>query len=145
MSARALSNRLNQLVNGELQRLLEESLTEMSELISDFNREQLSDATTSTGRKLKPYSPVTIKIKSETGGIQMNSNIALIDTGDFWNSFIVKAEGNKLEMSATDWKLNILQENFGIDILGLTEENKPKVVSKMYDILSTKLKTFFNV
>jgi len=145
MSARALSNRLNQLVNGELQRLLEDSLTEIEDFMLDLNREQLSDGKDTKGKGFGNYSEATLIAKEDAGRPARTSYIVLHDKGDFYRSLVVNIVNNNLIFDATDWKLSMLEQDYGIDILGVSEEDKPKVVSKMYDILSIKLKTFFNV
>ena len=95
------------------------------EIIRLNTQDQLyEDGIDSLNDSLGDYSSYTIAIKNMKG--QKTSNITLKDTGDFYKSFKVKVTATGFTIKADDsTKYDIpLTESFGIDILGLTEENK---------------------
>ena len=77
----------------------------------------------SLGRKLGDYAPSTIAYKRRKG--QRYDHVTLKDEGDFYNSFNVKVNVNEIIIDADDSsKYNKpLFEVWGIDVLGLTDEN----------------------
>jgi len=85
----------------------------------------------SLGRKLGDYSPYTVQIKKEKG--QRYDHITLKDTGAFYRSFRVIVKKTGFEIIADDSsKYDVpLTDVFGLDVLGLTEQNK----QWLYDFL----------
>lgn len=76
----------------------------------------------SLGRQIGEYAPLTIMYKKMKG--QRFDHITLKDTGDFYNSFRILVKVNDIEIDADDQKEDTaLFEVYGIDVLGLTEEN----------------------
>ena len=95
------------------------------EIIRLNTEDQLyEDGIDSLNKKLGDYQPYTIVIKRRKG--QKTSHITLKDTGAFYDSFKVRVTNNGLEIQADDSSRydKPLTEEFGIDILGLTEDNK---------------------
>jgi len=95
------------------------------EIIRLNTQDQLyEDGIDSLSETLGDYSSYTVARKSMKG--QKTSNITLKDTGDFYKSFKVKVTATGFIIKADDSsKYDIpLTESFGLDILGLTEENK---------------------
>lgn len=78
----------------------------------------------SLGRSLGEYSPYTIMIKRSKG--QRTDHVTLKDTGAFYQSFrvIVDSKGMIIEADDTSLYDVPLTKTWGIEILGLTEENK---------------------
>jgi len=76
----------------------------------------------SKGRSLGEYSDITKVIKLENG--QRFDHITLKDTGDFYESFIVRPmkKGFKIEANPNKEDTDLFEE-FGKDIVGLNEEN----------------------
>lgn len=76
------------------------------------------------GVSLGPYSEFTKAIKRSKG--QRTDHVTLKDTGAFYNSFIVVVKDDGFEIIADDVSLydRPLSDIYGIDILGLTEDNK---------------------
>ncbi len=103
--------------------------TELKELIIELNQDQLYDlGEDSKGNKLwsfspsMPYSPYTIKIKQAKG--QPTDRLTLRDTGAFYKSFTVEVEGTSIVLDADGQKQdNNLFSQYGIDILGLNDQN----------------------
>ena len=95
------------------------------EIIRLNTEEQLyEDGIDSLNEKLGDYSPYTIMIKRSKG--QKTSHITLKDTGAFYESFKIEVNRTGLTIIADDTsKYDIpLTDDFGIDILGLTQDNK---------------------
>lgn len=69
-----------------------------------------------------PYAPLTIDIKTMKG--QPTDRVTLRDTGDFHESFFIRADNNGFTIDATDWKREKLVNKYGRQIFGLTDENK---------------------
>jgi hypothetical protein len=95
------------------------------EIIRLNTQDQLyEDGVDSLNKKLGDYSPYTVILKRLKG--QKTSHITLKDTGAFYNSFKVQVNKDSITIIADDEsKYDIpLTEDYGIDILGLTEDNK---------------------
>ena len=102
---------------------------EFRKLIIDLNQEQLYEyGIDSKGRSLGDYSAYTKSLKIPKG--QRIDHITLKDAGDFYRSFSVKLEGSRFVIVADGQKedTNLFKE-YGIDILGLTEDS--------FDVLRT--------
>lgn len=101
--------------------------------IIDFNVEDqlYEQGIGSRGKSIGAYQPYTIErkeIKSALGvGDGKISNVTLRDAGDFHSSFDVEFRDTEFEIIARDPKTAKLQQNWGEDILGLTEQNLQKV------------------
>lgn len=117
-------------------KLIQQSLnnTAIQQEILDLNRlDQLYDkGIDSAGDSLGEYSPATIEGTANFPGKkqkgQRYDHITLNDTGEFYNSFIFKNGKDAFEMTADTLKEGTdLTEDFGNDIIGLTQENKNKV------------------
>jgi len=82
------------------------------------------DGIDSLNNKLGDYSPYTVMLKRRKG--QKTSHITLKDTGAFYDSFKVEVTRTGITIVADDEsRYDIpLTDDYGIDILGLTEENK---------------------
>lgn len=68
-----------------------------------------------------PYSPLTIELKRLKG--QPTGRVTLRDEGDFHYSFFVEYSSEGFEVKAGDFKTKFLTDNYGAEILGLTDEN----------------------
>lgn len=81
----------------------------------------------SLGDSLGDYSPFTVRVKVYKG--QKTSNITLKDTGEFYDSFDVTVYKDGFTISADAQKEDSnLVEEFGIDILGLTDGSIDKLI-----------------
>jgi hypothetical protein len=99
---------------------------EVKEEIIRLNTEDqlYEDGVDSLNKKLGNYSPYTINLKNLKG--QKTSHITLKDTGAFYDSFKVQVDRSGITIIADDESIYDipLTEDYGIDILGLTDENK---------------------
>lgn len=118
-------------------------------LIIDLNtHEQLYEkGIDSKGRSLGEYSIATIEgTKNFLGKKQKGQrydHITLNDTGEFYNSFRVQLNYSdaSIQITANGDKgdANLFQQ-FGVDILGLTEDSMSVLVNAAIPILKRKLK-----
>jgi hypothetical protein len=95
------------------------------EIIRLNTEEQLEEyGIDSKGNSLGGYSPYTISIKKLKG--QRTDHVTLKDTGAFYESFKINVDYNGFEIEADDESMydNPLSMTYGVDIIGLTEENK---------------------
>ncbi len=78
------------------------------------------------GNQLEPpYTVNTIQFKLNGFGDSRIDHVTLKDTGDFYESFIVKALKDGFEITANPIKGgNDLTEKYGEDIIGISEQNK---------------------
>ena len=110
---------------------------QVKNFIIDLNTEEqlYLQGIDSTGRSLAdiggPYSPVTVEIKRAKGGKASRvENITLYDTGEYYDSHEVEVDRNSFEINSDPQKdeTNLFDE-WGEDIVGLTEESLQKVIS----------------
>ena len=93
----------------------------------------------SRGVVLGDYSAYTKSLKQSKG--QRTDHITLRDTGEFYNSFRIILNGNSLQIIANPIKddTNLFQE-FGIDIVGLTEDSMSVVITKALQLVKPYIK-----
>ena len=98
-----------------------------NEIIRLNTREQLfSKGIDSDGVSLGTYAPFTVREKERKG--QPTNRITLEDTGEFYQSFRVSANRVSITIDANPIKDdNNLFDDFGEDILGLTDDSKEKL------------------
>lgn len=110
-------------------------------LIIDLNtQEQLFEqGIDSKGRSLGEYSTYTRGLKQNKG--QIFDHITLKDTGEFYRSFSLKLEGASFRIVADGQKedTNLFKE-YGIDILGLTEDSMSVVITAAIPIIQKYIK-----
>lgn len=110
-------------------------------LIIDLNTiDQLyNQGVDSRGRSLGDYTAYTKSLKQAKG--QRTDHITLKDTGEFYNSFRIILNGNALQIIADPIKedTNLFQE-FGIDIVGLTEDSMSVVTTKALQLIKPYIK-----
>lgn len=106
-----------------------EILDEMSVFIADLNREQMASGIRGDGSDITPeYTFVTKDIKDRKSGLaSVIDHVTLYDTGAFHKSVVAQIFPDEVILDATDPKLSDLEEKYGKEILGLTEENQKKV------------------
>lgn len=101
-----------------------------------------SDGILSDGSLLPDYSKASIEIYGKPDG-----HITLKDTGEFYRSFVVKVDPKGIEIIADSKKGTGLNDDlavrYGIDILGLTEENQNLIadllINKYIDYVKREL------
>jgi hypothetical protein len=140
-------NLKNATSENELMKVLFQNQT-FRKLIIDLNtQEQLFEqGIDSKGRSLGEYSIATIEGtrnflgKKQKG--QRFDHITLNDTGAFYRSFAVQLEGNTIRITADGQKedTNLFQE-YGIDIVGLTEDSMSVLATAAIPIIQKHLKT----
>lgn len=92
----------------------------------------------SKGESLGSYSPFTVVIKQSKG--QRTDHITLRDTGDFYKSMTFHATETEIVFDADAQKDDDnLFDDFGINILGLTEKNKENLINLIYTELRNLL------
>jgi len=113
-------------VINDLPRETEKILKTKEETILDLNRDdQLFDlGINSDGGKLREYKASTVSIKRSQG--KPFNRTTLFDTGAFTNAFKIKINFPNFSIFSTDSKSSDLQDKYGSNIFGLTEENQRK-------------------
>jgi hypothetical protein len=106
--------------------------SEIKEFIIKMEQERLFNlGEDSTGASLGEYAPFTVVIKQEKG--QRFDHITLNDTGEFYESFTFHATGTELIFDANPVKDDDnLFDNFGIDILGLNDFDRNRLIETIY-------------
>ena len=119
--------------------LVEETLNQLAPEIVKLNQEQLAEGQRSDGSKMPLYKPITKQRKQEEGRTLTGDRISLIDKGDFWKSFFVKAENGKLLFDATDRKTEELIKTYGELVFGLSGIQKEALAELAKPILYEKI------
>jgi hypothetical protein len=116
----------------------------LQEFIEQLNKDQLKTGYDSEDIFLGYYKPSTLKRKARSGGkvVSKNNEIALYDTGKFWNSIVSNVVGYEIILNAKDEKLSILKEVHTQNILGLNSSNKNKLTEKFCNVLALKIKNY---
>ena len=115
--------------------------TSFRKLIIDLNTEEqlYSQGVDSKGVQLGEYSIYTKGLKQNKG--QRTDHITLKDTGEFYKSFSIRLEGSSFRIIADGQKedTNLFKE-YGIDILGLTQDSMSVVVTAAVPIIQKYIK-----
>lgn len=122
-----LAQRISTMDEGILFEIVFNDVRIKNEIIRLNTREQLfQKGIYSDGNSLGEYSPFTVEVKKKKG--QRHDHITLEDTGDFYGSFKVSADRISITIDANPIKDdNNLFDDFGEDILGLTDESRKKL------------------
>lgn len=118
---------------------IEDSFKDNDSIVEDLNISQLQRGERSDGVILPDYSPRSVQEFGKPPG-----PIRLFDTGAFYRGITLTAASDAATLSGRDRKTRELQDDYGDEIIGLTEENK-KIFRDEYlkiDILDTIKKVF---
>lgn len=114
---------------------------EFRKLIIDLNTiDQLyNQGVDSRGVSLGDYTAYTKSLKQQKG--ERYDHITLKDTGEFYKSFRIIFTGDALQIVANPIKddTNLFKE-FGIDIVGLTEDSMAVVTTKALQLIKPYIK-----
>lgn len=114
---------------------------EFRKLIIDLNtEEQLHEkGVDSKGIQLGEYTTYTKSLKQAKG--QFTGHITLKDTGEFYKSFRLVMDGSAIKIIANPIKedTNLFKE-YGIDIVGLTEDSMSVVITKALQLVKPYIK-----
>ena len=137
-----MANQLINLIQKKLQSLeevLEETIVEVIEQESDvfieLNQAQLLDGIDSLGENMPKYSENTLQNKPNA----TSDRYTLLDTGDFHRGFYVETYVGEFKIESSDSKNDMLIEENGEDIFGLTEENFDKAFNEIRPIVKEKI------
>ncbi len=90
------------------------------------------DGIDSLGDSLGEYSPFTVELKKIKG--QPTDRITLKDTGKFYKTFKIEVKDDSFFINANPIKEDTnLFDDFGSEIVGLTEENQKKISKTILD------------
>lgn len=102
------------------EKILRELLEERKIQIVDLNTLQLEKGLRADGVDLGVYKQFAYK--------QRFRPVDLKDTGDFHKSIQAKINSHSLEITSSDRKTDMLQDKYGDEILGLSEEAKQYII-----------------
>ena len=137
-------NRKLRLLNPLLLRMVEETLTLLETEIITLNQQQLTKGEKSDGTFTGEYRETTISRKMLEGRFLTGDKISLLDRGDFWAGFLVKADNGKLIFDSTDAKTEMLISIYSEKLFGLTSESKTELAKLAKPILYEKITNFLN-
>lgn len=144
MIMEALYNLANKATRIDQNRILNAILANphLQQEILDLNRygQLFNKGIDSTGKRLSevggPYSPVTMEVSRRKGRPKKSpQDINLFDEGDFYRSFYITLGEKEFYIEADPMKpggVNLLEE-WGADVLGLTEESRQELISWIKD------------
>ncbi len=122
-------------------------LTEIEAIINDNEKkvteliqQQLSEGKRGDGTLLPMYKESTKIIKRERGTILLGDRIALIDTGEFWDSIFATAYKGSVEIDAKDWKRDELVARYDEEIFLLSKES----LEELSELIHIELKKRWN-
>jgi hypothetical protein len=125
-----------------------ESVKDNEHYIVDLNTEDqlFQQGIDSDGSQVGPgYAPLTITIKRQKG--QPTDRVTLRDTGDFHKSFKISYGADSFAIMATDPKSRELEQKYGREIFGLTDDSvaeateivRPEIFTKSKEIILSNL------
>jgi hypothetical protein len=118
---------LEELEAGLDELVIDEARLAEDKILDDNRLNQLYDEGVDRNRRrLEGYAPSTIARKKRKG--QPYDRTTLRDSGDFHSSMIIEYREKEFEITATDWKREILEARYGSAIFGLTDESLQHVI-----------------
>ncbi len=127
-------------LKSEMQVLVFDVFFENAEVLEGYNRDQLRQGFRADGVPLPNYSPASVNFFGKRPG-----RITLHDTGAFYRGFLLDADPDEAFLIGTDEKTDMLEERYGEDILGISEENKERFNREvLLPKLQEGLKRFFD-
>ena len=117
---------------------------ETRELIIIKNQEQMLQGIRSDDSEITPPYTCFTRIKKKEKGRNPDI-VTLYDTGDFYRTMFLDVGSDMLEIESTDWKSSELQEKYGEEIFGLTDESKNEYAKKALTALIEKIKNNLNL
>ncbi len=138
MALEGLIKRFNNVINLDQDAIISNILrdAEFQRFIIDLNTEEqlFEKGIDSLGASLGDYTDFTKTVKSIKG--QRIDHITLEDTGEFYKSFAIKVQNGGFLITADGQKedTNLLEE-YGKEILGLTDENLQIVIDAIKEKL----------
>lgn len=138
MALEGLIKRFNNVINLDQDAIISNILrdAEFQRFIIDLNTEEqlFEQGIDSLGASLGDYTDFTKTVKSIKG--QRIDHITLEDTGEFYKSFAIKVQNGGFLITADGQKedTNLLEE-YGKEILGLTDENLQIVIDAIKEKL----------
>lgn len=138
MALEGLIKRFNNVINLDQDAIISNILrdAEFQRFIIDLNTEEqlFEQGIDSLGASLGDYTDFTKTVKSIKG--QRIDHITLEDTGEFYKSFAIKVKNGGFLITADGQKedTNLLEE-YGKEILGLTDENLQIVIDAIKEKL----------
>jgi len=119
---------------------VEAIINENEKQVVELIERQLSEGRRGDGTLLPLYKETTKLIKQQTGGILLGDRIALIDTGEFWDSIFATAYKGSVEIDAKDWKRDELVARYDEEIFLLSKES----LEELSELIHTELKKRWN-
>lgn len=120
---------LDRIVAYDLDFEAEESINDTKKEYTDRQREQLFSGVNEDSEKILPeYTVRTVAIKKKKG--QPTDRVTLKDTGSFYREIFIDPRKDEFIVDSADEKSAALQEKYGEEIFGLTEQNQEGYVSE---------------
>ena len=131
------------LKNVNLTRIYKATMKELEPEIIDLNHSQLEVGKDASGSKLPEYQDQIHyrRFKSSIGS-KSGSNFDLKVSGDFFEGFFGKFNGDSFLINSSDLKRDELVQMTSPEIFGLTKENLNKFIDKdFYPLFMKKLRS----
>ena len=105
-------------------------------IITNLNTDQLFEGERSDGTILPDYSPVSVEAYGKPAG-----PIRLYDEGDFYRGFFIETDNFPVMFGSRDSKSEMLKNEFGKNIFGLTTEN---LIELNQSYLRTRVQAYYS-
>jgi hypothetical protein len=104
-----------------LERTVGEVVADNAYVLELDNQQQLEAGLDAEGLLIEPpYTGTTREIKKQKG--QPTDRVTLKDKGDFYRGIVAKVRAQDVGLEGTDSKTQELQEKYGQDIIGISDE-----------------------
>ncbi len=103
-------------------------LQKLKEVLIDMNTSQLLEGKDSKGRSLGDYANEVYARLKRSMNPKAGGHVDLYFEGDWQDSFFMEADSFPVMFNASDWKTNMLVQNYGEDIFGITAQNLEKFI-----------------
>lgn len=103
-------------------------LQKLKEVLIDMNTSQLLEGKDSKGRSLGDYASEAYARLKRSMNPKAGGHVDLYFEGDWQESFFMEADSFPVMFNARDWKTNMLVQNYGEDVFGITAQNLEKFI-----------------
>ena len=112
-----------------------EVIKSLADKFVELNQDNLSEGKRADGAKLPPYSDAYASKKGKS-----KTPKTLYDLGGLYQGIKLNTlPVNYVELTGSDWKTEILQHNWGIEILGVTDKDIEMIQSMAIPLLNQRI------
>ncbi len=141
-----IQSRIKQITVSKIQSLLRKEILANQKEIVEKVRDRWKKGVRPNGEIIGTYSLFSYEQEKRSRNPLAGGNVDLIDQGDLEKGLVVNALGGSLfTIFSKDEKAQAISQKYGLDVFGLTEEEKFQVLTEAGERVNIKLFEFVGI